>query len=130
MNYITQETAAKIWKCYREIEAAETLIKDINSALKENDYNPKLPILKDAFGRKRHLELGTPSGSNSTRIFGVAPELGISIIKAHIANQKAQLAEYNEIAKVELMVSVHDSDCEMVTSGAPVCTCGAAERKD
>lgn len=103
MGFITQETAAKIWSCYREIETSEGLLKDLKDGLKKNrHYEKHAPVLKDAFGAERHLQLGVPSGENSHRLFGVQPELAVSVINAHIANQKAKLVEYNEAAKIEL----------------------------
>jgi hypothetical protein len=102
---ITQTTAADIWHCHREIAASEKLLKDIaevrmNSQDRfERGFEPKL---KDAFGQERQLKLGVPSGENSHQIFGVAPELAESIIRAHIANMRAKLVSFNEKARIEL----------------------------
>jgi hypothetical protein len=60
------------------------------------------PTLKDAFGRRKQLQLGIPSGENGHRLFDVAPQLAESIIRAHIANKHAELVEATEQARVEL----------------------------
>lgn len=100
---ISRETAADIWECYREIAAAEKLLTDIQSEREDNrfdrDFEPKL---KDAFGRRRELQLGVPSGENSHRLFNVSAKLAESVIRAHIADKRAALVAANERARVEL----------------------------
>lgn len=100
---ITQETAAMIWNAYREIAAAEKLLADIE---KENQCRTaeerKLPALKDAFGTRRHLQLGIPSGENSHRLLEVRPSLADAVIRAHIEHKRAELSEANERARIEL----------------------------
>lgn len=98
---ISQETAARIWECYREIEAGQTLLKDLAEAANEND-DLCAPALSDVFGRKRHLQLGVPSGNHCHRLLRVDPGLAESVIRAHIANQEDALAEANEHARIEL----------------------------
>lgn len=99
---ITQETASLIWAAYREIEMGEKLLQDMAEAMKWEE-DKTAPTLKDAFGRRRHLQLGIPSGENSRRLFDVPPPLAESVIRAHIAEQKKQLTLANERARVELM---------------------------
>ena len=101
---ITQGTAARIWTCYREIAAAEKLLGDLESERKANRGDDHPPSLSDAFGRKRQLQLGVPSGEDGHRLFGVPVELAVSVIKAHIAAQRATLVEANEQAKIELNI--------------------------
>lgn len=98
---ITADTAAEIWHCYREITAAEKLLEDIAEDLKNGPDTFK-PRLRDAFGRRRNLQLGIPSGQDAHRLFDVAPSLAESIIRAHIANKKAELATANEKARIEI----------------------------
>lgn len=98
---ITQETAAQIWSAYREIVTAEKLLSDIESESKWQ-HDKSAPVLKDAFGRKRQLQLGIPSGENSHRLFDVPMQLAGSIIRAHIAAKKVELAVANEKARIEL----------------------------
>ena len=99
---ITQESAAAIWTAYREIATAEKLLADMESEMKW-EHDKTAPVLKDAFGRKRNLQLGIPSGENSHRLFDVPPKLAGSVIRAHIAQKRAELAEANEQARIDLM---------------------------
>ena len=99
---ISQETAGKIWNAYREIAAGEKLLEDMDEAAKEYRDDVRRETVKDAFGRRKHLTLGVPSGDNSHRILDVAPDLAKSVIRAHIENMKARLAEANEQARIEL----------------------------
>lgn len=92
---ITQETAGLIWSAYREIEMDEKLLQDKTA-----------PTLKDAFGRRKHLQLGIPSGDNCHRLFQVPPQLAESVIRAHIAEQRKQLVLANERARIELSEEV------------------------
>lgn len=98
---ITQETASLIWSAYREIEMGEKLLADMAEALKwEQDKTQ--PTLKDVFGKRRNLQLGIPSGENAHRLFDVPYPLAGSVIRAHIAEQRKQLALANERARIEL----------------------------
>ncbi len=98
---ITQETASLIWSAYREIEMGEKLLEDMAQAMKWAE-DKTAPTLKDAFGRRQHLQLGIPSGENSHRLFQVPPPLAESVIRAHIAEQRKQLVLANERARIEL----------------------------
>ena len=97
---ITQETSARIWTCYREIDAGRKLLEDAQKELTRNPDEDPFP--KDPFGKKRGLQLGIPSGRDSTRLFDVAPRLAISVIRAHIAECEKNLVEANEQARIEL----------------------------
>ena len=99
---ITQETAANIWHAYREIEVGEKLLADMKEIREREGLNKHEPAIKDAFGRKRQLQLGIPSGDNSHRILDVAPVLAESIIRAHIEHKRAELVQYQEAARIEL----------------------------
>lgn len=99
---ITQETAGKIWNCYRELHASENLLKEMEENAKRYERDVRAEKLKDAFGRYGNLTLGVPSSDSSHRMFDVAPALAKSVILAHIANKKAELAEANEQARIEL----------------------------
>lgn len=102
---ITQETAGQIWQCYREIAAGNKLLEDLAAEALRLERDDDLPRLRDAFGHRRNLQLGIPSGENSHRIFDVHPDLAISIIRAHVAEKQAELARLNEIARAELQVA-------------------------
>ena len=99
---ITQKTAARIWECYREIQAAEKLLDDMATVEKDYRFEPAEQKLKDAFGRKTDLQLGVPSGERSHRLFNVSPKLAESVINAHIVNKEAELNEANEQARIEI----------------------------
>jgi prophage maintenance system killer protein len=115
---ITQETAEKIWASYREIGASEKLLADMEKARKQGRTRRDEATLKDAFGRRQHLQLGIPSGENAHTIYRVAPELAESVIKAHIAKQKALLVEANESARIELDTDTDtDTDTDAPNDG-------------
>lgn len=103
---ITPDTAADIWNCHREIRTGEKLLADLaEEEAKDGEYKKDdafEPRIQDAFGRPRQLQLGVPSGENCHRLFGVSADLAVSVIKVHIANQRARLAELNEKARLEL----------------------------
>lgn len=99
---ISKDTAAAIWNAYREIEAGEQLLSDMTKERARTDADKRAPTLRDAFGQKRQLQLGIPTGDNSHRLLDVSPVLAESMIRAHIANKHAELAEANERARVEL----------------------------
>ena len=99
---ITQETAARIYRAYREIEAGEKLLADMKEIRAREGLDKFEPSIKDAFGRPRHLQLGIPSGENAHRILDVSPVLAESVIRAHIENKRAELVECQECARIEL----------------------------
>lgn len=99
---IRQETAADIWHCYHDIEVGHKLLSDMEETAKTQRLNKYEPRLKDAFGRRQHLQLGVPSGGDGHRLFDVSPRLAESVIRAHIAKKQAELAEINERARIEL----------------------------
>ena len=100
---IKRETAEKIWIAYREIETAEKLLKDMQEMRETQRIDKSAPTLKDAFGRRRHLQLGIPSGENGHRLFDVSPVLAESCIRAHIEKKRAELVDANEAARIELL---------------------------
>jgi len=95
---ITKETAGQIWNCFQEIENGEKLLSDMQEQLKQyEDPNPR-----DAFGKRRNLQLGIPCGNGSSRLMDVHPTLAMAIIKAHIAEKRSILEVLNETAKKEV----------------------------
>lgn len=99
---IQRITAQRIWMCYREIETAEKLLKDMAEIKEKYPQDPHAQHLKDAFGHSRDLQLGIPSGENQHRLFNVSPTLAESVVRAHIAIKRAELVEANEQARIEL----------------------------
>ena len=99
---ISQETAGRIWNCYREIRAGETMLADMKESEEEYRNDVRCKTIQDAFGRRSPLQLGVPCGESSHHLLNVAPSLAESVIRAHIANKHAELAEANEQARIEL----------------------------
>ena len=101
---IDMELASAIWHCHREIAAAEELLKKIEEEEKrlERDQDARPATLRDAFGRRRVLQLGIPSGESGHRLFDVATELAKSVIRAHAANKQAELVRLNEQAWIAI----------------------------
>ena len=99
---ITKETAAMAWECHREINVAKELLNDMVKLEKEYRFKPDEQKLKDAFGRRRDLQLGIPSGENAHRLFNVSPSLAKAVIRAHVSNKEAELVEINEQIKIEM----------------------------
>ena len=102
MANIQQETAEWIWQCYREIHASEHLLQDMKELKEKYPRDEHAQHLKDAFGRRRNLQLGIPSGENAHRLLDVSPKLAESIIISHIAIKQAELIEANERARIEM----------------------------
>jgi len=106
---ISKETCQKIWHCHREIEVSNQSIEGINEFIqKNNDYktaNEFARSVENTWGGGRGVEMQVPSNESgsSKSIYNVSPELALAVIKAHIANKTAELAELNEISKIELM---------------------------
>lgn len=98
---ITKETACKIWACHEEIEKSEKLIKDMAEVLQQ-DKEKTFPNLYNAFGERKGLQLGVPSGSNGHRIYDVNADLSVKIIEKHIEEKNKRLVELMAIAKIEL----------------------------
>ncbi len=103
---LSKKICEEIWHCHREIETAEELLADVEKVIQKNHENRHTQSheekLKDVFGREKDLELGIPCGENSKRLFRVSYELAVPVIKAHMAAKKAQIAELNEMAKIEM----------------------------
>jgi hypothetical protein len=102
---ISRETAAAIWHAYREMDAGEKLLQDMarqrDQLAKRGDEARFAESLPDAFGRMRGMSLGIPSGDRAHQLFDVSPLLADSVIRAHIANKRAELIALNERAVVE-----------------------------
>ena len=96
---ISKETASTIWHCYREIEVAEELLKDINKGHFAGDH-PK--SIADTFDRQATFQLGVPTSHSSHRLYAVQPELAEQMIKAHIESQKDLLQAAMVVARQEL----------------------------
>ena len=107
---ITQKTAADIWQCYREINAGEKLLADMEERKKAYPEDKYAQHLKDVFGRGQNLQLGIPCGENGHKLFSVSPEMAGAVIRSHIAVKQAELVEINERVRIEL-ASINPSPC-------------------
>ena len=95
---ITQETARRIWDCYREIETAKKLLGHLEESFKKDTE----PTPLDTWGRRQNYQFGIPLGENSHTLYSVKPRLALSVIRAHIADKESELIETNEQARIEL----------------------------
>ncbi len=97
---ISKNTAMDIALAYREIEAADEILKSVRDAM--TDHGRQTDI-RDAFGRTRHgLEMGVPSGNNGHRLFNVPYALAVPVIEAHIAQSRAKIVAPTEKARHEI----------------------------
>ena len=94
---ITKETAAAIWSAYEEIRRGEELGNHVTEVLAKHEQ----PNPNDPFDRRR-IEMGVPTGDRSHRLLNVCPGLATSVIKAHIADKRAELAKLQEQARMEM----------------------------
>jgi len=104
---ISNESIEWLWSCKREIETGNKILNDMAEiTAREEERNGRIsktePTLKDAFGRRQHLQLGIPCGENGHRLLDVSPRLAETIIRAHIAKKEAELVEAEERARLEL----------------------------
>ncbi len=95
---ITKETCQKIWSCHDGIEKCHKLLADMKKELERTGDER----LIDAFGSKKGLQLGVPSGDSSHRIFNVRIDLAMKIIEAHIEDNETELIRLKSIAEIEL----------------------------
>jgi hypothetical protein len=96
---ITQQTASIIWHCYREIEVAEELLKEIH----KGHYAGKNPeSISETFDRQANFQLGVPTCSSGHRLYHLKPELAERIIQAHIESKKEELVKAMVTAEREL----------------------------
>lgn len=105
---ITQETAGKVWNCYREVAAAEKLLEDMAKTADEYRRDVRAETVRNAFGEHCRLQLGVPSGDSAHRILDVSPALAKIVIESHIHDKKSELAALNELVKAEVS-SCHPS---------------------
>lgn len=98
---VSADTARAIAFAHREIEVAEKLLADVESAMAKSSFDQK--DIRDAFGRRHDgLQLGVPSGSGH-RLFNVPFAMCKPVIEAHIANQRTIIQLYSEKAGIEAL---------------------------
>ena len=101
---LSKEICVKIWNAYQQVENGKKLIEEMEEVLR-NNKDLKEPCFRNAFGERVGLELGVPSGRDSSRIFGLSNVLGKKIIKEHVRNSKKRLKELMKEAEFELCSS-------------------------
>lgn len=96
---ITKETAILIAQAYREIEAGEKLLSEVEKELETPD---RINFYGEVESGKRTCQLGWPSGRDSYRIYHVEPHIAKAVIVAHLADQRAKLEKLNIVAGLEV----------------------------
>jgi hypothetical protein len=98
---ITRETASEIFRVYRDIEAGEILLAEVDAELaKEKD---SIGFHGEVRSRARCCQLGWPGNdNNSYRMYNVEVKIARAVIIAHVADQKAKLEKLNAIAQLEV----------------------------
>jgi hypothetical protein len=94
---ITKDTAARIAFAYSEIEAGEALLETIAKGREQREA----PDFRDAFGRRRNLQLGVPNSANGHRLLDVEYSLAEIIIKTHIEKKRAEIEALTTLAVQE-----------------------------
>jgi len=100
---ISYDLAVQIAYAHREVQTGEKLIADMREgilAAKNIDY-------RDTFGQRANIQLQVPhssstSGSLTSRLFDIKPELALAVIEAHVAECRGRLSVLSQQAKAEL----------------------------
>jgi hypothetical protein len=96
---IGKETASIIWHCYREIEVAEELLKEMHKGHFAGQHPQSV---SETFDRQANYQLGVPTCSSGHRLYHLKPQLAEQIIKAHIEAKKDELQTAMITARREL----------------------------
>jgi hypothetical protein len=113
---IQQKTAREIYNCYSDIVNSEKLLEEIAKIEERIEAERKEASHRNDLSERYEMyELGVPDTfsserNRSMRIFRMKPTLAKSVIIAHRADQKARLAELNEIAKIECSVEQEEEN--------------------
>ena len=105
---ISNDTAVRILRAYREIEAAKTFLKAIEVAMEKwEDWGDRKHMERD--NSPRFCEMGVPmhgviedASRTTMHLYAVKPRLALSVIRAHIADQEREIIDANEQAWIEL----------------------------
>jgi hypothetical protein len=98
---ITRETAAALGQAYRELEAGEKLLAEVDAELAKAEE--RIGFHGEVLSTARNCQLEFPNGDNSYRLYHVEPRIARAVIVAHLADQKAKLEKLNEIARLEVL---------------------------
>ncbi len=97
---ITKETISELGRVYRDIEAAEGLLAEVDEQLAKQEE--RIDFHGNVQGPYRRCQLGWPSSDSSYRLFNVEPKIARAVIVAHLADQRAKLEKLNEVARIEV----------------------------
>lgn len=103
---LTTETALDICHLHKELEVGKKLLEDCESELaKHHDEAWHRRDLRERPSKTwgRWLQLGIPTSETGHRLLMVSPALGISILRAHIADVESRLVAANEAARLEIL---------------------------
>lgn len=101
MGILSQQLAGRIWNAHRELNAAKKCLEELQEQLKTSEPEISRWAKTDSFSRTG-IEIGIPSSESSKRMYSVGPELAVSVVRAHIADQEALLVRLSEEARIEL----------------------------
>ncbi|MDD5305574.1 MAG: hypothetical protein PHS14_20945 [Elusimicrobia bacterium] len=97
---ITHETLKELGRVYRDIEAGEKLLAEVDEQLAKQEE--RVGFHGDIQSSFRCCQLGWPSSSDGYRLYNVEPRIARAVIVAHIADQRAKLEKLNEVARLEI----------------------------
>jgi len=95
---ITKETASAMARVYRDIEAAEKLLAEVDEGIARS--KEQIDFHGEPRSTARPCQLGWPDG-NGYRLYNVEPEIARVVIVAHLADQEAKLKKINAAAILE-----------------------------
>jgi len=96
---ITRETIAAMSRAYREIEAGEKLLAEVKTELEKDTES--IDFNGNPRNTAKRCQLGWPMNDTTRACYQVEPMIALSVIVAHLADQRARLEKLNEVAKLE-----------------------------
>jgi hypothetical protein len=102
---IKAETARNIDRVFREIESGEKLLAEVDEQIAK--ATERIGFHGEPHTTARPCQLGWPE-SNGYRLYSVEPIIARAVIVAHLADQRAKLEKFNEIARLEVMSEVNN----------------------
>ena len=94
---ISKDLARQIHNAHCQIENCDKLVSDMAKEI-DNHGDEKL---MDAFGHRKGLQLGIPSGDNCHRLLNVSPEMAIKVINEHKEFNQSELKRLNALALIQ-----------------------------
>ncbi len=97
---IKAETVRGIDRIYREIEAGEKLLGEVDEQISK--ATERIGFHGEPQTTARPCQLGWPD-RDGYRIYNVEPIIARAVIVAHLSDQRAKLEKLNEIARLEVL---------------------------